>query len=52
MNLRNGLGQRRLKCELFVMASFEKMQDLLFLSRISNFIDDEESFLLSDIFDA
>ena len=42
MNLRNGLGRQRQKCELFVMASFETMQDLLFLSRTSNFIDDEE----------
>ena len=52
MNLRNGLGRRRLKHELLVMASFEAMQDLLFLSRTSNFIDNEEFFLLSDIFDA
>ena len=28
--------------KVFVMASFETMQDLLFLSRTSNFIDDEE----------
>ena len=41
MNLRNGLGRRRQKRELFAMASFETMQDL-FLSRTSNFIDDEE----------
>ena len=32
MNLRNGLGRRRQKCELFVMASFETMQDLCFVS--------------------
>ena len=42
MNLRNGLGRRRQKRELFAMASFETMQDLLFLSRTSNFMDDEE----------
>ena len=32
------------------MASFETVQDLLFLSRTSNFLGDEEFFLLSDIF--
>ena len=42
MNLRNGLGRRRQKRELLPMASFEAMHDLLFLSRTSNFIDDEE----------
>ena len=41
MNLRNGLGRRRQERELFAMASFETIQDLLFLSRTSNFIDDE-----------
>ena len=42
MNLRNGLSRRRQRREVFAMASFETMQDLLFLSRTSNFIDDEE----------
>ena len=30
--------------KFFVMASFKTMQDLIFLSRTSNFIDDEEFF--------
>ena len=33
------------------MASFKIMQDLIFLSRTSNFIDDEELFALSDLFE-
>ena len=33
------------------MASFKIMQDLIFLSRTSNFIDDEEIFALSDLFE-
>ena len=33
------------------MASFKTMQDLIFLSRTSNFIDDEEFVLLSDLFE-
>ena len=32
------------------MTSFKTMQDL-FLSRSSNFIDDEEFFVLSDLFE-
>ena len=35
----------------FVMASFKTMQDLLFLSHRSNFIDDEEFLVLSDLFE-
>ena len=31
------------------MASFKTMQDLLFLSHMSNFIDDEEFLVLSDL---
>ena len=37
--------------KFFVMASFKTMQDLIFLSRTSNFIDDEEFFVLSDLFE-
>ena len=33
------------------MPSFKTMQDLIFLSRTSNFIDDEEFFVLSDLFE-
>ena len=33
------------------MASFKTMQNLIFLSRTSNFIDDEHFFALSDLFD-
>ena len=33
------------------MASFKTMQDLLFLSHQSNFIDDEEFLVLSDLFE-
>ena len=33
------------------MASFKTMQDLLFLSHRSNFIDDEEFLVLSDLFE-
>ena len=37
--------------KFFLMASFKTMQDLIFLSRTSNFIDDEEFVLLSDLFE-
>ena len=33
------------------MESFKTMQDLLFLSHTSNFIDDEEFLVLSDLFE-
>ena len=37
--------------KVFAVASFKIMQDLIFLSRTSNFIDDEEFFVLSDLFE-
>ena len=38
--------------KVFAVASFKIMQDLIFfLSRTSNFIDDEEFFALSDLFE-
>ena len=33
------------------MVSFKTMQDLIFLSRTSNFIDDKELLVLSDLFE-
>ena len=33
------------------MASFKTVQDLILLRRMSNFIDDEEFFVLSDLFE-
>ena len=39
----------RSRQSFFVMASFKTMQDLLFLSHRSNFIDDEEFLVLSDL---
>ena len=45
----------RLSCsfatKFFVMAPFKTMQDRIFLSRTSNFIDDEEFFVSSDLFE-
>ena len=37
--------------KFFAMASVKTMQDLIFLSRACNFIDDEEFFVLSDLFE-
>ena len=39
------------RSKIFAMASIKTMQDLIFLSRTSNFIDDGEFFVLSDLFE-
>ena len=43
--------RRSFTTSFFAKASFKTMQDLIFSSRTSNFIDDEKCFVLSDLFE-